>query len=101
MIVSFILGIGIIAVVLWIYLKFAPSGTTFKSRLGYELAVLMAEIAGCVGVSYLSYATVGHGPESAWWPVLAVIYSFMLIPCVLILSIILRWWIYRDKPEEG
>jgi len=88
MIISFIVAIPVIALLVWFYLKICPSGTTLKSRLGFETSVLTAGILGCILVSYFSYSTVGQGTDSAWWPVIALIYCFVLIPSILILSAI-------------
>jgi hypothetical protein len=59
--------------------------------------VLTAEILGCIWVSYYSYSTVGQGTDSAWWPVIAFLYCFVLIPSILILAAITRRLIYRNK----
>ena len=97
MIISFIVAIPVIALSVWFYLKVCPSGTTLKSRLGFETSVLTAEILGCIFVSYFFYSTVGQGTDSAWWPVIAFIYCFVLIPSILILAAIMRSLIYRNK----
>ena len=97
MIISFIVAISMIALSVWFYLKVCPSGTTLKSRLGFETSVLTAEIVGCIWVSYYSYSTVGQGTDSAWWPVIALIYCFVLIPSILLLAAITRRLIYRNK----
>jgi len=102
MIISFIVAIPMIALSVWFYLKVCPSGTTLKSRLGFETSVLTAEILGCILVSYYSYSTVGQGTDSAWWPVIALIYCFVLIPSILLLAAITRRLIYRNriKPQQ-
>ena len=55
MIISFIVAILVLSLTVWFYLKASPSGTTLKSRLGFEASVLTSEIVGCIGVSYYSY----------------------------------------------
>jgi len=90
-------AIPVIALSVWFYLKASPTGTTLKSRLGFESSVLAAEIVGCIWASYYSYATVGQGNDRAWWPVIAFIYCFVLIPGILILAAIARRLIYRNK----
>lgn len=89
------IAIPLIALSVWFYLKAGPSGTTLKSRLGFEASVLAAEIFGCLFAGYYSYSTVGHGTDSAWWPVIAFIYCLVLIPSILILAAIIRRLIYR------
>ena len=44
MIISFIVAIPLIALSVWFYLKLYPSGTTLKSRLGFETSVLAEEM---------------------------------------------------------
>ena len=97
MIILFIIAIPAIVFSLWFYLKVGPSGSTLKSRLGFEASVLIAEILGCIWVSYYSYSTVGQGTDSAWWPIIAAIYCFVLIPSILILAAITRKLIYIKK----
>jgi len=95
MILSLIAAIPLIALSIWLYLKFCPADTTLKSRIGFEASVLLTEILGCVWVSYHSYATVGQGNDSAWWPVIAFLYCLALIPIILIFAAITRKLIYR------
>jgi len=97
MIILFIFAIPMIALSVWFYLKVCPSGTTLKSRLGFEISVLTVAILGCTLISYYSYSTVGQGNDSAWWPVIAFIYCFVLIPSILILAALTRRLIYRNK----
>ena len=97
MIISFIIAIPLIALSVWFYLKVCQSGTTLISRLGFEMSVLTVVILGCILVSYYSYSTVGQGTDSAWWPVIAFIYCFVLIPSILILAAITRKLIYINK----
>ncbi len=89
-----------IAVATWLYLKFCPANTTLKSRLKFEVSVLAAEIFGCIAVSYYSYSTVGQGSDSAWWPYIAIIYCFLVIPCILILAAIIRKLVYRNAKSS-
>lgn len=97
MIIAFTVSIPLMALVFWIYLKLGPEGTTFKSRLGFEVSVLITEILGCVALSYYSYSTVGQSTDSAWWPVIAFLYSITLIPIIFLLAGIIRKLTYRKK----
>lgn len=101
MIISFIVAIPVIALAIWLYLKFCPANTTIKSRRKFEAFVLIAEILGCIGVSYYSYSTVGQGRDSAWWPYIAIIYCFLVIPFILILAAIIRKIVYRNAKSPN
>ena len=97
MVILFIVAIPVIVLSVWFYLKIGPPGIPLKSRLGFETSVLITGILGCIWVSYYSYSTVGQGTDSVWWPIIAVIYCFVLIPSILILAAITRKLVYRKK----
>jgi hypothetical protein len=103
MILIVIIAIPVLATATWLYLKYGPPGTTVKSRLGFEISVLFVQVIGCIGVSYYSYATVGQSTDHAWWPVIAFLYAFLLIPIMFILAAVIRKLIFKNKshPEVG
>ena len=96
-----LLAFALIALIFWAYLKFAPKGTTLRSRRTFELFVLLAEVIGCISVIYYAYATVGQGNDRGWWSVVAFMYCCMIVPCILVLSALVRMLMYKRKNSNA
>ncbi len=99
MILFFIMVIPLTAVFVWLYLRFCPKGTTLKTRLRFEIPVLIVELLACTGAGIYSYLTVGRGPDRAWWPVIGLIHSSLLFPSILVLAASIRSAIYSHLPR--
>lgn len=96
MTVLFFAAFPVVAISIWLYLKFSPPNTTLQSRAGFELIVLLAVILGCATASYYSYSTVGQSIDRPWWPVIAMFYCLLLFPVVLIIAGVIRRLVYRQ-----
>ena len=101
MIALMVVAVPVVSLSVWLYLKTAPAGTTFRSRAKFEAVVVVLEIAGCAVAAYMAYTIAGRGVDRAWWPVVALIYILALIPSLLIPAALIRKVIYRKAAGQG
>jgi hypothetical protein len=102
MVALLIVALPLTVTSLWLYLRFAPAGTTLQGRARFECCVMLAVVAGCAGVGGYAHATVGQGVDRAWWPIIAFAYGVFLIPAVLVLAALARKLVYgKRRPAES
>ena len=75
---------------LWFYWRSAPTTRRRGTLLAYNIAVVLI-VAGLTASLVLHVrASLGTGPDRAWWPVLAALASLALVPPLLAVAALFR-----------
>ena len=101
MIVAFAILLPVLGVSLWAYCRFHPGRDGAKSiRIFDALVVGCAVALSIVATGYLR-KEMASGPDSAWWPVVSVIYSLVIFPACLLVGGIIRHVVYSRLRMGG
>lgn len=80
MILALIVLLPILVLSLWWFYKLAPRDAEQRLVRLYNVAVLVAGVVICTGISLELRAMLADSPDRAWWPVLSAIFSLLVLP---------------------
>lgn len=83
MIVAFAFLFPVLGASLWAYFRFRPAGIESSKLHTFDVFVVASAVALCVAVAFYLRSNMAGGPDSAWWPVVAAIYSLVIFPVCL------------------
>jgi len=100
MIVAFAILLPALGASVWAYFRFRPAGVeTSRLRL-FDVFVVGSAVVLCVAVAAYLRNDMAGGPDSAWWPVVAAIYSLVIFPVCLVAGGAIRYAIF-SRPRAG
>jgi hypothetical protein len=74
----------------WIFLYFSPQTHQKRRLLTINTIVLATTFLACVVMAVWVRSVMIGGPESDWWPVVALTYGSLLMPVLLLTGGIIR-----------
>jgi len=89
-IVAFLVLVPIAGVVVWAFFKHSPSGAQSRVALRFNVGALVVALALAAGWSLRTYLVLSPTVDAAWWPVISVLGTLIIIPLVLGLAAGLR-----------
>ena len=98
MISLLIVGLPILAVVIWLYLKFSPEDC--QRRRNFESVVLSVLFVGGGVITFLNYESLKDTNDAAWWPVASIVSNFIFVIVTLSVSFIVRRLLAK-RTEQG
>ncbi len=90
MILALIVLVPILLLSIWAFFKFSPKVEGRRGVLLFNLSVLVVGLLLCAFLTLKVYASMGNGPDRAWWPVLSALGSLVVFPMVLLLGGLVR-----------
>ena len=90
MIIVYLVLIPLLLISLWIFFKYNPKRADAKKVKIYNNGTLALAVIVSVIQSFILRASMIHGSDSGWWPVLAFIFSLMTSSGIIILSAVIR-----------
>ena len=102
MIVAFAILLPVLGASLWAYFRFRPAGVESSNLRTFDVFVVGSAVVLCVAVAAYLRNDMAGGPDSAWWPVVAAIYSLVLFPVCLTVGGAIRYAIFsRSRAGTG
>ena len=80
MILALIVLLPILVLSLWWFYKLSPRDVEKRRVRLYNMAVMIAGVVICTGISLRLRAMLVETPDRAWWPVLSAIFSLLILP---------------------
>lgn len=80
MILALIVLLPILVMSLWWFYKLSPRDEEKRLVRLYNMAVMIAGVVICTGISLRLRAMLVETPDRAWWPVLSAIFSLLVLP---------------------
>ena len=90
MIVVLLVLVPIVSVVVWGFFRRSPSGAQSSTVLRFKVRALVVALALAAGWSVRTYLVMSPTVDAAWWPVISVFGTLIIIPLVLGLAVALR-----------
>ena len=90
MIVALLVLVPIAGVVVWAFFRLSPSGAQSRMVLCFNVGALVIALALAAGWSVRTYLVLSPTVDAAWWPVISVLGTLIIIPLVLGLAAGLR-----------
>lgn len=100
MLVAFPLIALVIAVSVWVFVRFSPAGADAKAVRRFNRASAALCIAVCVAIFGWAYASLAGTPDSAWWPVVGALYCAVAVPLFLVIAALVRSRVCRSYLSE-
>ena len=94
MIVAFAILLPVLGASLWAYFRFRPAGVEVSRLRRFDAFVVGCAAILCGTVAAYLRNDMAGGPDSAWWPVVAAIYSLVLFPVCLVVGGAIRHAIF-------
>ena len=102
MIVAFAILFPVLGASLWAYFRFRPVGVEVSRLRIFDVFVVGFAMVLCVVVAAYLRNDMAGGPDSAWWPVVAAIYSLVIFPVCLVVGGTIRHAIFsRSQAGAG
>jgi len=79
---------------LWAFLRFSPKSSRGETVKAYNIGTFVVALALGVGYAVRLYVAMSSGSDFGWWPVVAPLAVLAISSGVLILSGILRNWVF-------
>ena len=90
MIVALLVLVPIAGVVVWVFFRPSPSGAQSRMVLRFNVGALVVALALAAGWSVRTYLVMSPTADAAWWPVISVLGTLIIIPLVLGLAAVVR-----------
>ena len=90
MIVALLVLVPIAGVVVWAFFRLSPSGAQSSTVLRFNVWALVVALALAAGWSVRTSLVMSPTVDAAWWPVISVLGTLIIIPLVLGLAAALR-----------
>ena len=102
MIVALAIFLPVLGASFWAYFRFRPAGVEASRLRLFDVSVVGSAALLCVAVAAYLRNDMAGGPDSAWWPVVAAIYSLVLFPVCLVTGGAIRYAIFsRSRAGAG
>jgi len=72
------------------YFRLAPKSASRHFRKRYDAGVFFVAGLACASAALYAYRTVGAGVDRAWWPIIAVLYSLLILLLILVIAGLIR-----------
>ena len=83
----------------WIFLYFSPSGHNRQRLRRVNLSVLLIAFSACAALAWWVRQAAAGTPDFDWWPTIALAYSALLFPVILLIGGLIRNFVlFRDVP---
>jgi hypothetical protein len=90
MILSLLLLVPLVGLVIWMYFRLASTSVSRRFGKRYDTGVFFVAGLACASAALYAYRTVGAGVDRAWWPIIAVLYSLLILVLVLAIAGLIR-----------
>jgi hypothetical protein len=98
MIIAYLVLIPLLLISLWLFFKYTPKRADARKVKLYNNSTLALAVIISVIQSLKLRASMIHGSDAGWWPVLAFVFSLMISIAIIILSAVIRNFIvFRDS----
>jgi len=89
-IVALLVLLPIAGVVVWAFFRLSPSGAQSHMVFRFNIGTLVVALVLAAGWSVRTYLVMSPTVDAAWWPVISVFGTLIIIPPVLGLAAALR-----------
>jgi hypothetical protein len=97
MIIAYLVLIPLLLLSLWLFFKYTPKRADARKVKIYNNSTLALAVIVSFTLSLTLRASMIHGSDAGWWPVLAFVFSLMISIGIIVLSAIIRNFIvFRD-----
>ena len=100
MILVLIVLVPIFLLSVWAFLRYSPRMEGRKGVLLFNLSVLVVGLLLCAFLTFKVYASMGVGPDRAWWPILSVLGTLVVFPVVLLVAGTVRNGVVFKPPNN-
>lgn len=100
MIAALLILLPVVGVVAWAFFRFAPIHADGKAVLRFNLLSLTVALLLAAAWSVRTHLVMSPTVDSAWWPVISVLGSLIIVPLVLALAAILRNFVMFRRGTE-
>ena len=101
MIVAFALLLPVLGLSLWVYFCFRPAAVDVYRLRIFDSLVVGCAAGLCIAATVYLRNEMASGPDSAWWPVVAAIYSLVIFPVCLMVGGAVRYVICWRSTTAG
>ena len=102
MILALIVLLPILVLSLWWFYKLSPGDAEKRLVRLYNMAVLVAGVVICTGISLKLRAMLADTPDRAWWPVLSAIFSLLVLPLwIAVCGVVRNLLVFRSGQGPG
>ena len=102
MILALIVLLPILVLSLWWFYKLSPGDAEKRLVRLYNMAVLVAGVVICTGISLKLRAMLADTPDRAWWPVLSAIVSLLVLPLwIAVCGVVRNLLVFRSGQGPG
>lgn len=102
MIAAFAILLPVLGASLWAYFRFRPAEVEVSRLRLFDVSVVGSTVALCVAVAAYLRNDMAGGPDAAWWPVVAAIYSLVIFPVCLVVGGAIRYATFsRSRASAG
>ena len=95
MIVAFTILAPLLLVCVVLFIRFQPRAGNKSTKNRFNIIVAALATLASIAVSIYFWRTTGQSVDSVWWPVLATYGSMFLISLILVISILIRYAIFK------
>ena len=100
MVLAVIVLLPVLVLSVWGFYKLSPRDVETRFVRLYNVAVMVAGVLICTGLSLKFRAVLADTPDRAWWPMLSVIFSLLALPLWLaVCGVIRNLFLFRS--EQG
>ncbi len=85
-----LLGVVVILTSPWIFLYFSPKTQHERRLLAFNTLVLLGTFLLCICLTLWVRSIMLGGPDSEWWPIVALTYAGLLTPVLLLIGGLIR-----------
>lgn len=85
-----LVGVVVILTSPWIFLYFSPKTRQRGRLLAFNTLVLLGTFLLCIFLAVWVRSMMLGGPDAGWWPVVALTYSGLLMPALLLAGGVIR-----------
>jgi len=97
MIVFLIVFVPLLILFLWMFFKSSPNHIEPKKIKIYNYSTIVLGVLLCVTYSLKIKTDMAGGSDSAWWPILAIMFSLVMFSGLLLVSAIIRKFLIFRK----
>ena len=97
MIAALLILVPIAGVVVWTFFRLSPSGAQSRTIARFNIGALVIALALAAGWSVRTYLVMSPTVDAAWWPVISVLGTLIIIPLVLGVAAALRTFVLSRR----
>lgn len=101
MIISLILLVPVLTIALWAFFRFRPHGNPKRALFLYNSSIIMVAIVFSLFLTYEIYGKLAGTSDHAWWPILALTgSSVIIILCLAVGGVLRNFVIFRNSIRQ-